>query len=136
MDYKDKMDAQRAETFLMSGDYEQAIQIFEDIQKDYPDNAWVNAHLGITYHQLMDYQKARKYLKKAIEKNRKYLWAHAQLGETYRLLAIIEDRQEEYVELAIEHFQEALGNELPEKNNYAWALAHLGATYRLKMIRN
>ncbi|NEQ10183.1 MULTISPECIES: tetratricopeptide repeat protein [unclassified Moorena] len=136
MDYKDKMDAQRAETFRMSGDYEQAIEIFEELQIKYPDNAWVNAHLGITYHQLMDYHKARKYLKKAIEKNRKYLWAHAQLGETYRLLAIIEDRQEEYVELAIEHFQAALGNELPEKNNYAWALAHLGAIYRLKMIRN
>jgi tetratricopeptide (TPR) repeat protein len=71
----------------LSGAYEQAIEIFEQLQM-YSDNAWVNAHLGATYYHVMDYGKAEHYLKKAIDKNDRYFWAHAQLGETYRLRAI------------------------------------------------
>ena len=130
MDINDQMIAQRAETLRLSGAYEQAIEIFEQLQM-YPDNAWVNAHLGSTYYHLMDYGKAEHYLKKAIDKNDRYFWAHAHLGETYRLRAITENKKRpEYVELAIEHFQKAL-DKPPEDSNYVWALAHLGATYRL-----
>ncbi|MEP6486359.1 tetratricopeptide repeat protein [Microcoleus vaginatus GB1-A3] len=135
MDISDMMMAQQAETLRLSGAYEQAIEIFEQLQM-YPDNAWVNAHLGATYYHLMDYGKAKHYLKKAIDKNDKYFWAHAQLGETYRLRAITENnRRPEYVEKAIEHFQKALDSKPPEDSNYVWALAHLGATHRLYITK-
>ncbi|MEG4203442.1 hypothetical protein QUA20_05880 [Microcoleus sp. Pol7_A1] len=130
MDISDMMMAQQAETLRLSGAYEQAIEIFEQLQM-YPDNAWVNAHLGASYYHVMDYGKAELYLQKAIDKNDRYFWAHAQLGETYRLRAITENnRRPEYVEKAIEHFRKALHPQ-QESSNYAWALAHLGATYRL-----
>jgi len=93
----------------------------------------VNAHLGATYNDLMDYGKAEHCLNKAIDQSNNYFWAHAQLGETYRLLAIVNNRNEKYIERAIEHFKKALNAEKPEDSNYAWALAHLGATYRLRM---
>jgi tetratricopeptide (TPR) repeat protein len=132
MDIEDLMMAQQAEALRLSGAYEQAIEIFEQLQM-YSDNAWVNAHLGATYYHVMDYGKAEHYLKKAIDKNDRYFWAHAQLGETYRLRAITENKKRpEYVELAIEHFQKAL-DKPPEDSNYVWALAHLGATYRLNI---
>jgi tetratricopeptide (TPR) repeat protein len=135
MDISDMMMAQQAETLRLSGAYEQAIEIFEQLQM-YPDNAWVNAHLGATYYHLMDYGKAEHYLKKAIDKNDRYFWAHAQLGETYRLRAITENnKRPEYVELAIDNFQKALDARSPEDCNYAWALAHLGATHRLYITK-
>lgn len=136
MDPNDLIIAQRAETLRLSKAYEDAIKIFEELLKCYPDNAWVNAHLGATYYQLMNYGKAECYLNKAIEENDQYLWAHAQLGETYRLRAIAENRKQQYLDCAIEHFNTALNAETTEKSNYAWALAHLGATYRLKMTLN
>ncbi|MEG4022163.1 hypothetical protein [Microcoleus sp. S13C4] len=115
--------------------YEQAIEIFEQLQM-YPDNAWVNAHLGASYYHVMDYGKAALYLQKAIDKNDRYFWAHAQLGETYRLRAITENsRRPEYVKLAIDSFQKALDAKSPESCNYAWALAHLGATHRLYITK-
>jgi len=126
--------AQRAETLRLSGAYEQALEIFQQIQS--PDNAWVNAHLGATYHQMMDYENAITYLEKAIAKNDQYPWAHAQLGEVYRLRAIVNNRDLNDINQAIEHFQKALGSDDPQKSEYAWALAHLGATYRLKMTRD
>lgn len=136
MDTEDMMLAQQAETLRLSGTYEQAIEIFERLQKKYPDNDWVNAHLGSTYYHLMDYGKAEDYLKKAIHKSNKYLWAYAQLGETYRLRAITEHNQrQKYVELAIDNFQKALDDKSPEDCNYAWALAHLGATHRLYITK-
>ncbi len=132
MDIEDLMMAQQAEALRLSGAYEQALEIFEQLQM-YSDNAWVNAHLGATYYHVMDYGKAEHYLKKAIDKNDRYFWAHAQLGETYRLRAITENKKRpEYVELAIEHFQKAL-DKPAEDSNYVWALAHLGATYRLNV---
>ncbi len=133
MDRNDQMIAQRAETLRLSKAYEQAIEIFEQLLQKYPDNAWVNAHLGATYRELMDYGKAEYYLTKAIEKSNNYFWSHAQLGETYRFLAIVNNRNEKYIEQAIEHFKRALDAERSEDSNYVWALAHLGATYRLKM---
>ncbi|NEO51345.1 MAG: tetratricopeptide repeat protein, partial [Moorea sp. SIO4A3] len=128
--------AQKAETLRLSGAYEQAIEKFEELQKSDSDNAWLNAHLGTTYYQLMDYRKAEKYLKKAVKKNDNYLWAHAHLGETYRLRAITENNPEEktkFINSAIRHFEKALAHKAPENSNYGWALAHLGATYRLKI---
>lgn len=136
MNQNDLIIAQRAETLRLSKAYEDAIKIFEELLKCYPDNAWVNAHLGATYYELMNYGKAECYLNKAIEENDQYLWAHAQLGETYRLRAIAENRKQQYLDCAIEHFNTALNAETTEKSNYAWALAHLGATYRLKMTLN
>ena len=143
MDIEDMMMAQNAEALRLSGAYEKAIEIFEQLQV-YLGNAWVNAHLGATYYHLMDYGKAEHYLKKAIDQSKNYFWAHAQLGETYRLRAITEhNKRQEYVELAIDHFQKALDYKKPKdskaleaeqpenSSNYAWALAHLGATYRL-----
>ncbi|NEO94271.1 MAG: hypothetical protein F6K56_30405 [Moorea sp. SIO3G5] len=130
--------AQKAETLRLSGAYEQAIEKFEELQKSDSDNAWLNAHLGTTYCQLMDYRKAKKYLKKAVKNNDNYFWAHAQLGETHRLRAITENDKEqknESINSAIEHFEKALANKPPENSNYAWALAHLGATYRLKIFK-
>ncbi|MDY6783252.1 MAG: hypothetical protein SW833_12035 [Cyanobacteriota bacterium] len=144
-------EAQRAETLRLSGAYEQAIEIFEQLREEYSCNAWVNAHLGTTYCQLMDYGNAEKYLTTAViravnKNNDKYLWAYAQLAETCRLRAITEHSQDcknEYIENAINYFKIALNiedccktklstKEL-KKSNYAWALAHLGATYRLKL---
>src|SRR4028118_1331587 len=133
MNEQDRANGQRAETLRLSGAYDQAIEIFEQLLQKYPDNAWVNAHLGAIYCQLMDYGQAKDYLNKAIANNDKYLWAHAQLGETYRLLAIVNNRNPEYIARAIEHFKTSLDAEKPENSNYAWALAHLGATYRLNM---
>jgi tetratricopeptide (TPR) repeat protein len=133
MNEQDRAIGQRAETLRLSGAYDQAIEIFEQLLQKYPDNAWVNAHLGAIYCQLMDYGQAKDYLNKAIANNDKYLWAHAQLGETYRLLAIVNNRNHEYIARAIEHFKTSLDAEKPENSNYAWALAHLGATYRLNM---
>jgi tetratricopeptide (TPR) repeat protein len=133
MNEQDMAIGQRAETLRLSGAYDQAIEIFEQLLQKYPDNAWVNAHLGAIYCQLMDYGQAKDYLNKAIANNDKYLWAHAQLGETYRLLAIVNNRNLEYIGLAIEHFKTSLDAEEPENSNYAWALAHLGATHRLNM---
>ncbi|NQE32292.1 hypothetical protein E5S67_00004 [Microcoleus sp. IPMA8] len=133
MDIEDLMMAQQAETLRLSGAYEKAIEIFEQLQM-YPDNAWVNAHLGASYYHLMDYGKAEHYLNQAIHKNDRYFWAHAQLGETYRLRAITESKErQKYVDLAIDCFQKALNSKPPEDSNYAWALAHLGATYRLNI---
>jgi len=128
--------AQQAEALRLSGAYEQAIEKFAELQKSDSDNAWLNAHLGTTYYQFMDYGNAEKYLEKAVKKNDNYLWAHAQLGETYRLWAIVENRKEEYVKSAIEHFTKALDAPKPENSNYAWALAHLGAAYRLKITQD
>ena len=136
MNREDLANAQRGETFRLSKAYGQAIAIFEDLQTKYPDNAWVNAHLGTTYCQLLNYGAAQKYLDKAIAFNPNYTWAHAQLGETYRLRAIAEDREETYLNLSIEHFKIALDGGTLENSHYAWALAHLGATYRLKMTLN
>lgn len=133
MDIEGMMLAQRAETLRLSKAYDQAIEIFEQLLQKYPDNAWVNAHLGATYNDLMDYGKAEHYLNKAISYSNNYFWARAQLGETYRIVAIVNNRDEKYIEQAIEHFQIALNAEKPEDSNYAWALAHLGATYRLRM---
>jgi tetratricopeptide (TPR) repeat protein len=133
MNEQDRTIAQRAETLRLSKAYDQAIEIFEQLLEKYPDNAWVNAHLGAIYCELMDYGKAEHYLKEAIAKNDNYFWAQAQLGETYRLLAIVHNRKEDYIKLAIDHFNTALDRKPPENSNYAWALAHLGATYRLKM---
>ena len=125
MNEQDRAIGQRAETLRLSGAYDQAIEIFEQLLQKYPDNAWVNAHLGAIYCQLMDYGQAKDYLNKAIANNDKYLWAHAQLGETYRLLAIVNNRNQEYIARAIEHFKTSLDAEKPENSNYAWALAHL-----------
>ncbi|WP_424102240.1 tetratricopeptide repeat protein [Moorena producens] len=137
MDNKTWALAQKAETLRLSGAYEQAIEIFKELQrKDKTDNAWLNAHLGTIYYELMDYAKAEEYLTKAVEKNDNYLWAHAHLGETYRLRAITENDKEqknESIKSAIEHFEKALAHKAPENSNYGWALAHLGATYRLKI---
>ncbi|WP_414587171.1 tetratricopeptide repeat protein [Scytonema sp. PCC 10023] len=129
--------AQKAETLRLTGAYEEAIKVFEELQKENRNsawNAWVNAHLGVTYYQIMDYEKARQYLEKAIAQNDGYLWAHAQLGETYRMLAIVDRRNKDEIENAIKHFLKAIGSDL-ENSDYAWALAHLGATYRLEMTR-
>lgn len=128
--------AQRAETLRLSKAYGQAIEILKPLQETYPDNAWINAHLGTTYYQLLNYGKAQKYLEKAIAIDDKYFWAHAQLGETYRLRAIAEDRNKSYLTLSIDRFKIALDAETPEESNYAWALAHLGAVYRLEMTRD
>jgi tetratricopeptide (TPR) repeat protein len=137
MNQQDMAIGQRAETLRLSGAYNQAIEIFEQLLENDPENAWVNAHLGATYCQLRDYGKAEDCLKKAIANNNNYyFWAHAQLGETYRLWAIAENRQPEYLKLAIEHFKISLNANTPKDSNYAWALAHLGATYRLEMTRN
>ncbi|AOX02333.1 hypothetical protein BJP34_25395 [Moorena producens PAL-8-15-08-1] len=129
--------AQKAETLRLSGAYEQAIEIFKELQrKDKTDNAWLNAHLGTIYYELMDYGQAEEYLKKAVEKNDNYLWAHAHLGETYRLRAITENdkkQKNKSIKSAIKHFEKALAHQAPENSNYGWALAHLGATYRLKI---
>lgn len=133
MDRKDRANAQRAETLRLSGAYDQAIEIFEQLLKKDADNVWVNAHLGATYYQLMNYRKAEDCLKKAIDKNDEYFWAHAQLGETYRLWALAENRREKYITLAIQHFEKAIDSKGPQDSNYAWALAHLGATYRLNI---
>ncbi|NEO95623.1 MAG: hypothetical protein F6K56_37825 [Moorea sp. SIO3G5] len=137
MDNKTWALAQKAETLRLSGAYEQAIEIFKELQrKDKTDNAWLNAHLGTIYYELMDYAKAEEYLTKAVKKNDNYLWAHAHLGETYRLRSITENDKEqkkESINSAIKHFEKALDNKAPENSNYAWTLAHLGATYRLKI---
>ncbi|MEG3907097.1 hypothetical protein QT979_06890 [Microcoleus sp. w2-18bC1] len=133
MDISDMMMAQQAETLRLSKAYEQAIEIFEQLLQKYPDNAWVYAHLGAIYGEVMDYGKAEDYLTEAIKKSNNYFWAHAQLGENYRLQAIANNRNKEDIEQAIEHFKWALDAEKIEDSNYAWALAHLGATYRLKM---
>ena len=137
MNREDWGKAQRAETLRLSKAYEQAIEIFNQLQKQYPDNAWINAHLGAIYCQLMDYRQAEEYLREAIGKNNRYSWAYAQLGETYRLRAITENEGVKnttpYIDLAIEHFKKALNDETTENSSYAWALAHLGATYRLKL---
>ncbi|NET80487.1 MAG: hypothetical protein F6J94_00310 [Moorea sp. SIO1F2] len=130
--------AQKAETLRLSGAYEQAIEKFEELQNSDSDNAWLNAHLGTTYCQLMDYRNAKKYLKKAVKNNDNYFWAHAQLGETYRLRAMTENDKEqkkESINSAIKHFEKALDNKAPENSNYGWALAHLGATYRLNIFK-
>lgn len=133
MNEQDRTIAQRAETFRLSGAYDEAIEIFKQLLKKYPDNAWVNAHLGATYYSVMNYGKAEECLKKAVDKNDKYLWAHAQLGETYRLWALAENRRKKYIDLAIENFQKALDGKEPQDSNYPWALAHLAATYRLNI---
>ena len=133
MDLKDAMIAQRAETYRLSKAYDQASEIFEHIVEKYPDNAWVNAHLGATYRELMDYGKAEHYLTEATKKSDNYLWAYAQLGETYRLRAIASNRNQGDLEQAIKFFKIALDAQEPKDSYYAWALAHLGATYRLKM---
>ncbi|NEO81538.1 hypothetical protein [Moorena sp. SIO4G3] len=139
MDNKTWALAQKAETLRLSGAYEQAIEKFEELQpKGKTDNAWLNAHLGTTYYQLMDYGQAEEYLKKAVEKNDNYFWAHAQLGETYRLRAMTENdkkQKKESIKLAIKHFEKALAHKRPKNSNYAWALAHLGATYRLNIFK-
>ena len=134
---KDWALAQKAETLRLSGAYRQAIEIFRELrsQKKYEENPWVNAHLGATYCQLMNYELAAALLLDVTEKHQKYFWAHAQLGEIYRLWAIVENRNEHYVEDSIACFTTAI-NGKPEQSNYAWALAHLGATYRLKMTGN
>jgi hypothetical protein len=152
MDIKDMMLAQQAETLRLSGAYAQALEIFADLQKQgkYQQNAWVNAHLGATYCKLMDYNKAEKYLKLATGEStvNKYFWAYAQLGETYRLLAITENdykKRKQHIDDAIANFKKALdlNDKVPglnedddkklEESKYAWALAHLGAAYRLKI---
>ncbi|NEP00474.1 MAG: tetratricopeptide repeat protein [Symploca sp. SIO2E9] len=137
MDQNDWVLAQKAETLRLSGAYRQAINIFKELRskKKYEDNPWINAHLGTIYCQLMNYELAAALLLDVTEKHQNYLWAHAQLGEIYRLWAIVENRKEEYVDESIASFTTAINGQ-PEQSNYAWALAHLGATYRLKMTGN
>ncbi len=139
MSQQDWVLAQRAETLRLSGVFGQASRILQELksQKKYEDNPWINAHLGTIYRQLMDYEKAEELLLNATKEHNEYFWAHAQLGETYRLWAIVENRKREYVEaskLAFNRaiFEKATGGN-PKQSNYAWALAHLGATYRLEM---
>ncbi|MCC3442022.1 MULTISPECIES: tetratricopeptide repeat protein [unclassified Microcoleus] len=133
MNERARANAQRGETFRLSGAYDEAIEIFKQLLEKAPNDAWVNAHLGATYCQLMDYGKAEECLKKAIGKSKNYFWAHAQLGETYRLWALAENRRKKYIDSAIEHFQKALDGKEPADSTYEWALAHLGATYRLNI---
>lgn len=147
MSQQDWVLAQRAETLRLSGVFGQARRILKELksQKNYEDNPWINAHLGTIYRQLMDYKEAEKLLLDAIKEHKEYFWAHAQLGETYRLWAIVENRNKDYVKASKTAFKNALfGKEFdkeidavnPKQSNYAWALAHLGATYRLEMTSN
>ena len=125
--------AQRAETFRLSRAYGKSLRVLKQLEKQLgQDNPWLSAHQGAIYIELMDYEQAKTHLEKAIANSNDYMWAHAQLGETYRLLAIVNNRKQEYIDKAKENFNKAIASN-PQESSYAWALAHLGATYRLEI---
>ncbi|MEW6202938.1 MAG: tetratricopeptide repeat protein [bacterium] len=49
--------------------YDEALKIFEQLVKDYPNNSRIHGNLAMTYHQLGRYEDAEHEYKKALELN-------------------------------------------------------------------
>lgn len=149
---------QRAEALRLMGEYDDAIGMFDKAIKNAEEKpekprriAWTYAHRGEAYFQRgltkKDYEDAEydffheneeaeddgsaiSDFNTALERvGNNYAWAHAHLGEVYRIKAyhVVEEEDGDAVEqyqLAIDSFDKAI----KQDPHYAWALAHRGAT--------
>ena len=113
-----KINFEKAEGYLKTGNFNQAIREFETILKKYPDDPRCYNKLGVCYASLRDFIKAKSYLEKALVLNLKY-------PEPYNNLGNICLEEKEY-EKSIELYKKAL-----ELNpDYSAAHNNLGLAYK------
>ncbi len=111
---KGYLHAYRGECFRQNGQYERALQDFQEALYNIPEDVWTLAHQGETYRMRECYSEALISLNQALSLDAKNDWAIASRGETYRLM----ERYEE----ALADFDRAIA--LDEKD--AWDIASRG----------
>lgn len=89
------------EELLDQGNYQKAIDIFQDVLKIKPDSASVRILMGKAYEEMKDFERARQLYEEAIEKNPEYLRAYNTLTD---FLIKIDDKKAalNYLEKAAE----------------------------------
>lgn len=134
----------------ISGDYTGAIEAFDAVLAQAPDNTWTLAHRGAAKSAMGLLQQRKgepnaptgaiEDLERALElKGGQYAWARAQLGEAYRCVArdnfpllMKRERYDELLALTEKaelSFTHVLSDESHQDD--AWALAHRGAARAL-----
>ncbi len=111
--------AYRGECFRQIGQWERALQDFQEALNRNPQDSWAIASRGETYRRMEQYEEALADFDRAIALNEKYSWAIASRGATYQALRRYEE--------ALADFDRAIA--LNEK--YDWAIASRGEMYRL-----
>jgi len=111
--------------FLRKHDYINKALVYEKLHKIDPTNPWYLLNLHIVYHELQDFEKAKKCLKRAKETTEELLKKYPKSSILWRILAEIH-LEEEYKDLnkALEYANKAV-----ELNPYCaenWeTLAHI-----------
>ena len=88
-DSQDYLDAARKKRFLIAsnhaknGELDVAIEQFNDLIRDYPDDYLLYYSLGIAYLLHRDFAEAEKALKKSIQLNPAYAGAYLSLATVY-----------------------------------------------------
>lgn len=134
----------------ISGDHTGAIEAFDEVLAQAPDNTWTLAHRGAAKSAMGLFQQRKgeanaptgaiEDLERALElKDGQYAWARAQLGEAYRCVArdsfpflMKKERYDELLALT-EKAELAFTHVLADDSHQddAWALAHRGAARAL-----
>ncbi|HER25466.1 MAG TPA: tetratricopeptide repeat protein [Candidatus Atribacteria bacterium] len=113
-----KISFEKAENYFKKGNFQQAINEFDIILEQSPDDARCYNKLGVCHAQLKDFVKAKSYLEKALVLNIKYPEPYNNLGNIYL--------EEKKYEKSIEFYKKAL-----ELNpDYAAAHSNLGLAYK------
>ncbi|MEM7129234.1 MAG: hypothetical protein AAF702_23075 [Chloroflexota bacterium] len=140
-------------------DFQDALDLAQDLPNNNRKKQWILAHLGATHHSMAHFypdednktfhlNKAREFLLRALNLEWtvkplseqanwgtvNYAWGYAHLGElfTYRALVQRREPQEEQknYQNAIDSLSMAIKMELEEGDNYTWAISHRGLAYR------
>src|SRR5690606_6767777 len=98
------------------GEYQKAIEKYNDLLKLYPDLSVVNYEIALSYSLIGDYENAEKYSKKVIDLN------EGSILEAYILYGSVLDEQGR-VEKSIEVYEEAMSKFDDYLLNYNYAVA-------------
>ncbi|MDB5727399.1 MAG: tetratricopeptide repeat protein [Noviherbaspirillum sp.] len=69
------------------GKVAQAIKVFSELARDYPDLAEPHNNLGVLYEKNGDFERARAALEQAVKKDPRYATAHENLGDLFSQMA-------------------------------------------------
>jgi len=113
-----KISFERAENYLKTGHFNQAIREFETVLEKYPDDPRCYNKLGVCYASLRNFVKAKSYLEKASALGSEYPEPYNNLGN----ICLEEKKYKKSIEL----YKKAL-----ELNpDYAAAHSNLGLAYK------
>lgn len=137
--------AAEADKLRARGIYSASIELFNDVLREDSRNAWAYAHRGAAKGAILELEGAVQDLDKAIAlyraEGREYPWAHAHMGEAYRVYAryyLWRIGRSREVEDLLKRADESLDTALAQRPDYPWAAAHHAATctYRYAISRH